>query len=298
MNAQDMDWDDLRFILAVCRHGTLSGAARELSVNHSTVFRRVGTIEQKLGIRLFERLPTGYVMTKASEAIFQSAETIETEIFTLSRKLIGGDMRLNGALYITAPDALTIEVLMPYVAQFGKRYPEIDLNFTVENRYLDLSMRQSDVAIRSTKNPPETAIGKRLCTLGVTLYASSQYLAEHGKIKISNGKWLMPDKSEEWFSANRWLESHYPEATVAFRSNTLLALFEATKLGMGIAPLPCFLADPETSLQRIMVPPEEFCSELWLLTHPDLKRTARVRAFVDFIRDAIEDVRPRLEGSP
>ena len=296
MKAQVIEWNDLRLVLAVCRHGTLSGAARELGVNHSTVFRRIGAIEEKISVRLFERLPSGYVMTEAGEAMLESAERVETEVFNLSRKLVGGDLRLNGNLRVTAPDALTIEILMPYIARFCRTYPGIELDLTVENGFLDLSQREADVAIRSTDTPPDMAIGRRLCQLGATVYASKQYLDENPDLDITQYTWLMPQKGLDWFSANQWLARKYPAALVTFRSNTLLGLYEAVKYGMGVAPLPFFLGDPEVGFKSILLPPKEFASELWLLTHPDLRRTARVRVFVDFMTEAIADAHARIVG--
>jgi len=295
MNAQYLEWNDLRFVLAVCRQGTLSGAARDLGVNHSTVFRRIGAIEEKIEMQLFERLPSGYVMTQASEAMLESAEIIEAEMFSLSRKLIGDDMRLSGALHVTAPDALALEILMPHIVDFCQRYPKIELNLSVENSFLNLSQREADVAIRSTNTPPKTAVGSRLCNLGATLYVASKYLDEHSEATLEEYTWLMPHENQGWFSANKWQKQHHPEVSVVLRSNTLLVLFEAVKLGLGIAPLPFFLADPEPGLKRVIEPPKEFTSELWLLTHPQLKRTARVRAFVDFLREAVGHDLNRIE---
>ena len=296
MSAQGLEWNDLRYVLAVCRESTLSGAARKLSVNHSTVFRRIGAIEDKIGVRLFERLPTGYVMTEASETMLKSGEIIEAEMFNLSRKLIGGDTRLDGALYVTAPDGLTIEVLMPYIADFCRAYPGIELNLSVENSFLDLSQREADVAIRSTNTPPDTVVGHRLCSMGATIYGASKYLDNHLNAGLEEYAWLMPHKNQNWYSANQWLTQHYPAASVTLRSNTFLILFEAVKQGLGVAPLPFFLADPEIELKRVIAPPKEFMSELWLLSHPDLRHTARVRAFVEFLREAVTHVQNRLEG--
>lgn len=296
MNAQELEWNDLRFVLAVCRQGTLAGAARELGVNHSTVFRRISAIEDKMEVRLFERLPSGYAMTKAGEAMLASAERVEEEVFKLSRKLTGGDLRLSGVLRVTAPDALTVDVLMPLVVDFCRRYPGIEVDLSVENSFLNLSQREADVAIRSTNVPPEMAVGRRLCVLGATIYCSEEYLARHIKGAINEHNWLMPLKDLDWFAANRWLERHHPKSVVTFRSDSLSALFEAAKQGLGVAPLPFFLGDPEPGLRQVMAPPKEFASELWLLTHPDLRRTARVRAFVDFLLEAFEQVKTRIEG--
>lgn len=296
MNAQDLEWNDLRIVLAVCRHGTLSGAARELGVNHSTVFRRIGAIEERIGVRPFERLPTGYVMTEADEAMKAASERVESEVFSLSRKLIGGDLRLSGALRVTAPDALAIEVLMPHFVSFCRKYPGIQFDLSIENSFLDLPQREADVAIRSTTAPPDDAVGRRLCRLDATLYGASRYLDEHCDHTVEQYTWLMPGKDQGWFSANQWLAQHYPGASIAFGSNGLLALFKAVKQGLGVAPLPLFLGDQERDLCRVIEPPAELASELWLLIHPDLRRTARVRAFVDFLTEGIEQEVDRIEG--
>ncbi len=151
-----MTWDDLRFLLAVCREGTLTGAARTLNVNHSTVFRRVRSIENKLCVQLFERLPNGYAMTEAGETALKAGENIEREFLRLSHELAGKDSRLHGKLKITAPDALVIKLLVPYIASFCETYPEIKMELSIANNYLSLSRREADIAIRATNLPPET----------------------------------------------------------------------------------------------------------------------------------------------
>lgn len=296
MNAQDIDWRDLQLVLAICRNGTLSGAARELGINHSTVFRRLNAIESRLDVRLFERLPTGYAMTAAGETMQASAERIEAEIFGLSRHLIGGDLRLSGTLRVTAPDALAVHILMPQIASFRQRYPGIEIELSIDNGFLDLSQRQADVAVRTTDTPPEASIARRLCRLGATFYSSNRYLGTHTEADVSGYDWLMPASGLVWFSANQWLAHTYPQARVALRSNSLLSLYAAVNQDMGIAPLPFFLGDPARGLRRVLEPPPAFASELWLLTHPDLRRTARVRAFVEYLSAALEPLTAQLEG--
>lgn len=297
MNAQTPGWDDLRMVLAVCREGTLSGAARLLGVNHSTVFRRVNALEEKLGVRLFERLPDGYAMTEAGESVRVAAERIEHEVLGLSRQLVGGDLNLQGTLRVTAPDALALKLLTPLLRRFALRYPDIRVELALANDYLNLTRREADVAVRATNTPPESAIGRRLCALATTIYAAPACLAADAKaLRPERLDWLMPDDELILLPASKWLKKNYPGARVRYRSNSLLALFEAAKCGLGAAPLPCFLADPETDLRRLMAPPQALHSELWLLSHPDLRRTARVRVLMDFLAEAIEAQRDLIEG--
>ena len=296
MKTQQLEWNDLSLVLAICRSGTLSGAAQILGVNHSTVFRRIGAIEDKLGVRLFDRLPNGYAMTEAGEAVREVSERIENEISALSRKLIGRDLQLHGILRVSAPDALAIEVLMPHMATFCQAYPTIQLELSVANSFVDLAQREADVAIRSTKQPPETAVGHRLCRMMTSVYGSSSYINDNASNNLERYHWLMPNLGLDWFSANKWLNKHYPESTVVFRSNSLLGLYKGTKQGLGVAPLPCFLADPDDDLLRTLAPVDALSTELWLLIHPDLRRTARVRAFVDFLLEAMEKEKDLIEG--
>ncbi|HED18017.1 MAG TPA: LysR family transcriptional regulator [Gammaproteobacteria bacterium] len=193
MKAQDIAWDDFRTMLAVCREGTLSGAARLLGVNHSTVFRRVNALEDKLGVRLFERLPEGYAMTEAGESVREAGERIEDEVFGLSRKLVGRDLGLHGTLRVTAPDAFAIKRLTPLLVRFSKRYPDIRLELSMANHYLDLTRHETDVAIRATTTPPETVIGRRLCALVTTVYGAGLYLESSPPGQtMEQHAWLMP----------------------------------------------------------------------------------------------------------
>jgi len=295
MNAHDMEWNDLRVVLAVCRQGSLSAAARELGINHSTVFRRINSVEEKLSLRLFERLPTGYAMTEAGESVLAASERIESEVFTLSRQLAGADMRLSGLLQVTAPDALTLKILTPHFVHFCQTYPNIRFELSLDNRFLDLSMREADVAIRSTLKPPEWVIGRKLCRLDVSIYGSKTYLDAHNDESLDTYHWLMPRDDQDWYSANQWLTRKHPKATVIYRSDNLSALAEATVHGLGVAPLPLFLAESSRELRCLIDPPSALSSELWLLTHPDLRRTARVQAFTTYIAEVIEAERHRIE---
>lgn len=296
MNANDLKWDDINLVLAICREGTLTGAARVLAINHSTVFRRITAIEEKLAVRLFERLPSGYVMTQAGEEMLIAGERMENEYFRLSRKLIGKDAQLSGALRITAPDSLTFQVLMPLFTSFCHQYPNIQISLSLANHFFNLEYRETDIAIRSTLTPPESMVGHRLCDFNATFYASGRYMADKKKAELAKLYWLMPNPGLPWFSANQWLEKTYPNAKVVFRCDTFIGLHAAAKDSLGIALLPCFLGDSDTSLERVIPPPKALFSELWLLIHPDLRHTARVATFVSYFKKTLNDRIDLLEG--
>ncbi len=295
------NWDDLRSFLAVARHGSLSGAARALGVNHSTVFRRLNGLEERLGVRLFERLPTGYVPTAAGEEMLATAARVEEEITALDRRLSGRDVRLTGSLRVTTTDTLALGLLPPHLARFRKAYPGIELELVTGNAFFSLSKREAVVALRPSRDPDEAMVGRRLSGIAVAVYGAAAYLARHGRPEapgdLAAGHALVAgDASLAHLGAARWLRRHAPEAAVALRCNSWMSQLAAVRAGIGLGALPCFLADPDPELVRVLPPQEEMASELWLLTHPDLRHTARVRAFMDLLADSLRRERARLEG--
>ena len=286
------DWDDLRVFLAVAREGSLSGAARTLSVNHSTVFRRLNGLEGRLDVRLFDRLPGGYVPTPAGDALSETAERVEAEILAAERALRGRDLQLRGGLRVTMPDSVSRLLLPVLIAPFERRYPEIELELVISDTFLNLSKRDADIALRPTNAPPETLVGRRLCGTATAIYRGAD-TAEPVE-PLSENRWVAPDDSLAHLASARWLRDLAPPVTI--RANTMNALLDAAKAGMGLAALPCFIGDRDPALHRVGDPIPELETGLWALTHRDLRQTARIRAFLDAVGEAMTDLRPLLEG--
>jgi molybdate transport repressor ModE-like protein len=275
-----IDWTDLRFFAAVSRSGSLAGAARALGVNHSTVFRRINSLESTLAAKLFERTHAGYVLTAEGEEMMATALEVEDAITALDRRLSGKDYRLSGSIRVTTPDTIGTALLLPHLHGFRRDYPGIQVELAISNEFFSLSKREADVALRPTLTPPEALVGRRLCGL--------EELKQHDHIA--------GDDSLAHLEAAAWLRKHVPESRIVFRTNSMAALCAATRVGFGLAALPCFLADPMPDLVRVLPPIDALASELWLLTHRDLRHTARIRAFMDSIADSIVDDRSLLEG--
>jgi DNA-binding transcriptional LysR family regulator len=291
-----LEWDDLRYVLAVGRSGSLSGAARTLRVNHSTVFRRIGAIEQKLGVRLFDRRRDGYVPTAPGEAAVRMAEQLETDVVALERRLAGQDLRPSGTVRVTTTDTL-IDVLVPLCADFRRLYPEITVDLVTGNEMLNLSRRDADIAVRPSMDPPESLHGRRIATIAFAPYASQQYLASVGGVGLERiHQWIGLDDLLSHLSTHRWLRENISADRIAFRSSAFLAARSAAVAGMGAAILPCYLADGVGGLVRIADPIPEVGTDLWLLVHDDLRRTARVRALLDFLAAELPKLRDCLEG--
>ena len=291
-----MDWDNLRFFLAVARKGSVRAAANSLGVNHSTVARRISTFEKKLEVRLFERLPNGYVLTPTGEEMLKSAHSIEDEIAKLDRQVIGQDAKLNGVLRVTMPSVLASHLIMPDIAAFSTMYPGIKLELAFSNEEFNLRKREADIAIRLTPNPPEYLVGRQIIHPAKGVYASRHYLNTHDINKSPDSlSWIGWESDHPKSAWNK--DSRFSASPVMHMADDLLAQLEAAKAGMGIAMLPCFLADSITELERIEYLHEVgSCGDLWILTHEDLRTTARVRAFINFMLEAFEHHRDLLEG--
>ncbi len=286
-----LNWDDLRLFLAVAREGSISGAARQLGVQHSTVSRRLRILEKALGARLIERKKGAYELTPAGASLTLSVRQMEKTALDAEGALSGKDALLTGELRITAINNMATTVLMPMFASFSRKYPEINLHIIVSNKYASLPQREADIAIRLTNTPTDTLIGKRLTTVASTVYGSRSYL-ERLRARRARPAWLGVECCA--FHQSWTKEACDEEGHNFFLDDTLLtkaALIE----GLGVAYLPCFMGDMEPELERYCPPDPQLNIGLWLLFHPDLKRTARILAFRDHIVEEVQS-QERLFG--
>lgn len=291
-------WDDLRYVLAVASEGSLAGAARALGVNHTTVLRRVNAFEERLGLRLFERLPTGYFLTSGGAELIEAARLMEDTVADLERRLAGQDRRLAGIVRVTTTDTLVDMLLPPILVAFRAKHPSIQVELILSNEAFNLAKRAADVAVRPADNPPEGLIGRRVSTVAFAIYAGRGYLAQHGKIEdLSKHAWLAPTDDLSTTSVAQWMRVALPHAEIALKANSLLALRQAALENLGLAALPCYLGDRSNDLIRVHPPIPAMATALWILSHEDLRRTARVRAFTEFVAAAIARQRPLLEGT-
>jgi DNA-binding transcriptional LysR family regulator len=291
-----MNWEELRLVLAIGQAGTLSGGARRLGIDHSTAFRRLGVLEARLGVRLFDRAPDGYAATPAGEAIIAEAERFDEAVIDLERRLAGEDLRPSGIIRVTTTDTL-FELLAPHVARFRAGHPEIILELVVANAFLSLTKRDADIAIRPAAEAPETLTGRRIANIATAIYARSGSRPV-AAAALGTMDWISLDESLSHLRSSRWVEANIPRDRIAARVNSVLAMRALAREGLGIAALPCYLGDADPGLMRIHPPLDDMASALWLLTHPDLKRVARIRTFIDFIADALGRCRNAFEGKP
>ncbi|NUT16121.1 MAG: LysR family transcriptional regulator [Cupriavidus sp.] len=293
---QEADWDDLKYFLAVGQSGSLAGAARALHVNHSTVLRRLARLEHALGTLLFERHATGYAMTAAGEALAQRLAGVGEQIDAAQRQLSGLDRQLSGPLRVTTTDTLLGALLMPLFAEFRAQHPRIQLQLVVNNSFLSLSRREADVAIRPANTPPEYLVGRRIGRLQTAPYAARSYLRQLGLPATADSPaladwpaydWVVPDEALSHLAQARWIREHVPEPRRAVSADSLVAMADAVRHGMGAGMLLCLLANDDPALVRLAPPDTAMDTDLWVLTHPDLRHSARVRVLGDFLHERL-----------
>ena len=293
-----LSWDDFRYVKAIAGTRSLSGAAETLGVNHSTVFRRLGQIEQQLGSRLFERGRAGYALTPSGEEMVELAERMGEDIVSFERKVTGQDLRPSGELRVTTSDVVLLHLLNDVLIGFRRAYPEIVLDILVSNQRLNLSKRDADVALRATYQPPDSLEGRRVARIAWAVFGPSA-LASKPFEPAKDGHqhdWIAFADHFSVAKATKWLREHVDETRIVYKVNSLVGLAEAAAGGVGIALLPCFVGTAVPGLARLGPPLPELEGELWLLTHPDLRNTARVRAFLDYCAAEIAKRRKAIEG--
>mgnify|MGYP002882174464 CR=1 FL=1 len=242
---------------------------------------------------MFERHRESYALNAAGETMCGSAEWVEAEMATLERQVIGEDMRLTGTVRLTAPDDISERLLPERLPALRETYPGIMLEMIVADRFLNLSRRDADVSFRPSRDPGDPLIGRRLCAVAVTIYCRRD--AFTCATALTDAPVVSGDDSLAHTDSVKWMESQAGDQIV-LRVNTMAGHLYTARAGIGIAALPCFSADPEPMLVRVTDPIPEMENELWLLTHPDLRNTARIKAFTDFMAASLSSDKDILEG--
>ena len=288
-----MQWDDLRIFLAVARDGSISGAAKRLGVQHSTVSRRIRSLEQRFKTRLLERKKSGYELTAAGDALKAVAAKMEIEALEAEGSIAGHEERPAGELRVSAINNMASSVLMPVFTSFSQQYPDIELHVQVSNKYVSLAERQADVAIRLTDTPLDTLVGTLLTKVASTVYGARAY------VRSLRGDGAQP----KWLGIEccafhqSWTRQACPNQEHNFFVDDTLLTLAALQQGIGLAYLPCFMGDGDQRLERYRPPDRTHDLGLWLVYHPDLRRSRRVRLFRDHMVAQIGLQRSLFEGT-
>ncbi|NNM71696.1 LysR family transcriptional regulator [Enterovirga aerilata] len=298
---KNLAWDDFRLVKAIAEARGLAGAAAATGVNHSTVFRRLGQIEAALGAKLFERHRSGYTPTPVGEEMVSLASRLEADITGFTRRLAGNEIAAAGDLRVTTNDSLLVHLLTPILARFRRRWPSVRLDIILANQALNLSRRDADVAIRATDSPPDTLVGRRAAAIAWALYGRRDVFeggAPDLETLAAGHDWVSLGENLAHLKAVQFVRRQVAPERIAYRVNTVLGLAEAVAAGLGLGHLPCFIGDGRPELVRLSDPVPDFSADLWLLTHPDLRHSPRVRVFLDFVAGEIAARRHEIEGAP
>jgi DNA-binding transcriptional LysR family regulator len=289
-----LSWDDAQTFLAVVEHGSIAAAAKALRVNHSTVLRRIGSLEDALSARLFERFTSGYVLTASGNDFAERLSGIGEQFDAAHRSLMGEDVQIQGVIRLTSTDTLVSGLLMPLVVRFGRMHPGVQVQIVMNNNLLSLTKREADVAVRGSNRPPANLVGRSVGHAQMALYASKDYLKRLGrKATPASYVWVAPDEGLSHLAQSKWLAKNIDVSRIGLRVDSLAAMVEAVREGAGVGLLLCTLADLHPELVQLAPPDPQFDTKIWILTHPDLKQVARMRAFTHFLFEALSQ-EPRL----
>ena len=284
------DWDDYRLILAIARAGTLRAAATQLGLTHTTVSRRLAMIEDARG-PLFEKRPGGYSPTPLGDALVDVAQGMENLTHTAARSERALEQELAGVVTLSVPEPVAQFLLLDELFELPKRFPQIEFRINISVRLVDLDRSEADIVVRSTMQPPDHLVGRRLFTNVLSYYGDRDYLAS---TPVSELQWIAP--TEAGMTPDWVVRSPFPDAPVGLLIDDIVTRHHALVRGLGIARGACFMADPQPNLVRLTDAPPVPLADFWVLTHPDLRQTPRIRAVMDFIARAMKAKEDLVSG--
>ena len=297
----DFDWDDLKHLLAVARHGSTLAAGRALGVDQSTVQRRLAELERRLGQALAVRQPGGYRLTEFGQALLPHAERVEQAVADFGQQIATAAAEVAGIVRVTCPEPIVYRITQSTLLQrFHERHPALQVHFVMSDKYVDLMKGEADVALRSGDTDDGELVGRKIGDSLWAVYASRTYIERHGRPErledLAQHALVGFDDTMAKHRTAAWLRQVAPDAVLVARSNSVLGLVYSAKAGVGVAPLPIALGDAEPDLVRVIEPVAEL-TRIWrILTTPELRNTPRVAAFFDFIVSEIDTLRPIITG--
>ncbi|WP_420862375.1 LysR family transcriptional regulator [Algirhabdus cladophorae] len=283
------NWDEIRTAYQVARMGTVSGAADVLGVHHATVIRHIDALEGKLGVKLFQRHARGYTATEAGEDLMQVAQTTEDQFTQLAGRIHGRGAAVSGDLVITSVPPMS-QLLAQTIGKFQLEYPDLRTELVVDSRVLRLEYGEAHVAIRAGRQDQEPDnIVQPLGAMTTALYATKDYVARHGTLKgledIPNHRFVRLSTPNSRIPFNNWIMANVPSEYVVYKASSLLAVEDAVIEGVGIGFLPVYMAQNRDNLVEMIGPQKDWSTPLWIVTHVDLHRTAKVQSFTKFLKE-------------
>ena len=296
-----MDWDDLRYVLSIYDNGSALAAAQQLKVNPSTVQRRIDKFEKQNHVRLFDRLQSGYRPTQECEILVQASRDIDDSIKRLGREILGRDLLLEGRLRITSTDTLITSVVARHLDGFHKLNPNITLELSITNSRLNLLRQDAEIAIRPSFDPQDRLVGQQVANLSYGIYAAADLAASLPEspdlADLVNLSWIKPGESFRGSTSYDWINQHIPSTSYWLSVDTYPSMAACAVQSLGLAVLPCMMADTIRELYRIQCPWFQLTTPVWVVTHPEIRNAARIRAFMDYITQALRNDWAVLDGN-
>jgi DNA-binding transcriptional LysR family regulator len=287
-----MDWNDLRYFLAVAREGSTLAAGRALRTSQTTVARRIASLERALGVPLFEKRQAGYVLTPGGEALLPTARKVETAAngFAEASAAIARDS--SGTVRITTQEIFAVTLLAPILRELHERHPEIRIELDDSQETRDLGEGEADIALRSaSREHAAGVVGRRLCDDDWTLYCSRNYATEKGvpstRAELKKHAFIGGGGPRLWRAYSAWLQELGLENQVIMHHASAMGMLSAIRSGLGIAVLPCIIADADLDLIRCLPPRKGHGRVMWLVTHERIRHTPRVRAVIDLLYERL-----------
>ena len=295
-----MEWDNLRFFLAVARSGSLTGATEKLRSSASTVSRRIELLEQNLDLKLFSHHQTGYQLTDEGKVLFENAERVEEAVMSLEQDAMAQHTDISGTVRLATAENIANFMITPALPSLLEKHPGIVLEMVPGISSINLTKREADIALRMRRPQQGNVVVRKLGVLGYALYGSQSYLDKR-EAGENEGQYDQDDFvtfSEEYahLPASQWIESVLSGRPPAMITSSLYGQVAAASAGIGLAVLPCFLGDRDPTLQRVSSPIESTQQEIWLVIHRDLRNSSRVRVVADFLTDLVHSNLDKLKG--
>lgn len=291
-----MDWNDLKYFLAVARSGSLTQAAANLRVSQSTVSRRIAELEESIETMLFQRHQTGYFVTDEGRELLRHAECVEDSIMALERSAAGLDEKPAGTVRLATSENLATNLIIPALPAFRERYPGICLEIITSTVTAELGRREADIALRVVRPTRGNLKVRRIGHMTYSVYGSRDYIERHPYIDgepMGGRHFITWDEGHGFMPAAAWLLREHPDCKIALVTSSLPSQIAAVRAGLGLAVIPDFLAVNDDFV-RVISPEQMFSAEVWLVTHADLVASARVRAVADFLCEQVVRANPML----
>ena len=287
-----MDWNDLRYFVAVAEQGSTLKAGRALNVSQTTVARRITALEEAVGLTLFERRAAGYALTPDGQSLLGYARQVAGAATQFETAAASHERDLSGSVRLTTQEIFAITLLSPMIKELHDKHPQILLEVDTQQDLLDLGEGQADIALRSTGQEASAGVvGRRICIDDWTLYCSRDYAAAHGvphtRADLKSHAIIGGGGGKLWVHYEAWLRSLGLEGQVAMHHASSMGLLSGVRSGLGLAVLPCLVADAEPDLIRCLPPRADHGRAMWLLTHDRVRRSPRVRLVIDFLYERL-----------